>query len=166
MHNTPQIYIATDHAGFHLKESLKTYILSLGYSVLDMGADVYDSNDDYTDFVYPCALRVAQDKNSFGIIFGGSGQAEMMCANKVAGVRAGVFYGSVLPKEAVDVSGNNSSNPLEIVKLLREHNNANVLSLGARFLEIEEAKQAVKLFLETPFTNEKRHIRRINKLEH
>lgn len=142
-----KIYFATDHAGYELKEKLTQYVSGLGYEIHDFGAHEYDSEDDYPDFITPCAEAVAKDTDSLGIILGGSGQGEAMCANHISGVRAGVYVGG----------------DLEIVQLLREHNNANILSLGARFVIEDEAKKAVQLFLETPFSNDPRHARRLAK---
>ena len=144
-----KIYIGSDHAGYELKEKLKIYLGSLDCEVTDKGAFNLDPTDDYPDFIRPVANEVTKDENSFGIILGGSGEGEQISANKIDGIRAIEYYG-----------GN-----LEIIKLGREHNNANVLSLGARFMTEEEAKEAVRIFLQTPFSNDERHIRRINKLE-
>lgn len=143
-----KVYIGSDHAGYELKEKLKIYLSELDHNVEDMGAFELEKDDDYPDFIKPVAHAVADDPESLGIVLGGSGEGEEMAANKVEGVRATEYYG-----------GN-----LEIVKLSREHNNANVLSLGARFVKEDEAKEAVKIFLETPFSNEERHIRRIEKI--
>ncbi len=144
-----KIYIGSDHAGYELKEKLKVYLASLNYDVDDKGAFKLDKEDDYPDFIIPVAIATAENPSSFGIVLGGSGQGEEMAANKVSGIRACEYYG-----------GN-----LEIIRLAREHNDANILSLGARFLNENEAKEAVKIFIETKFSNEKRHIRRINKLD-
>ncbi|MFA7000026.1 MAG: RpiB/LacA/LacB family sugar-phosphate isomerase [Candidatus Paceibacterota bacterium] len=144
-----KIYIGSDHAGYELKEKLKAYMQSLNIEVVDKGAFSLDINDDYPDFIIPVAEAVAKNSESLGIILGGSGEGEQISANKIDGIRAIEFYG-----------GN-----LEIVKLGREHNNANILSLGARFITEDEAKNAVILFMNTPFTNDERHVRRINKLE-
>lgn len=144
-----KIYIGSDHAGYELKEKLKIYLGFLGYEAIDKGAFDMNPTDDYPDFIKPVAIEVSKDKNSLGIILGGSGEGEQISANKIEGIRAIEYYG-----------GN-----LEIVSLGREHNNANVLSLGARFLNEEEAMKAVKIFIETPFSEDERHIRRINKLE-
>jgi ribose 5-phosphate isomerase B len=143
-----KVYIGSDHAGYELKEKLRVYLSSLGYEVEDKGAFSLNPNDDYPDFIKPVAISVVNDKNSFGVILGGSGEGEQMVANKVEGVRAAEYYGG----------------DLEIVRLAREHNDANILSLGARFLKEDEAKSAVKIFLETPFSREVRHERRINKM--
>ncbi len=162
---TKHIYIGSDHSGYELKEKLKIYLESLGYIVNDMGAFSYMKDDDYPDFIKQVAQSVRNDKNSFGIIMGGSGQGEAICANKIKGIRAALFYGFKIPTKKIDINGDESTNPFEIVKLTRKHNDANILSLGVRFINEEEAKKAIKLFIETPFSNEERHIRRINKLE-
>lgn len=160
-----KIFIGSDHAGYELKEKLKTYLeeLELGYEVVDKGAFQYDADDDYPDFCSEVAKSVANSKN-FGVVIGGSGQGEAMSANRVPGARAVVFYGQMLPKEAVDVKGVKSIDPFEIIKLARMHNDANILSIGVRFVSIDEAKFATELFLNTKFSGDERHIRRIKKL--
>ncbi len=142
-----KIYIAADHAGYGLKESLKAHLAGLGHAVEDMGAAALDAGDDYPDFVLPAARAVAAEAGSLGIVIGGSGTGEAMCANRIAGARAAVFY----------------DGPMEIVRLAREHNDANILSLGARFIADDDAKEAVRVFLETPFSGDERHMRRLAK---
>lgn len=159
------IYLGTDHAGFALKEAVKKVLVEKGYSVEDCGASSFNPDDDYPDFVGKAAAKVAEDpKNRRGIVFGGSGQAEMMVANKYKGVRCGLFYTPSAPVGAADVTGRESSDPYEIVRLTREHNNANMLSLSARFLHEDEAIKAVLLWLEIPFSGDTRHVRRIEKM--
>jgi ribose 5-phosphate isomerase B len=153
------VYFAADHAGYSLKEVLKPFVVSLGYEVEDCGAEVLDAADDYPDFVLPCAKKVALDAGSFGVVIGASGQGEAMAANRVPGVRAAVYYGPV-PHPQTDAGGE----VLDLLSSMRVHNNANVLSLGARFLSEEAAKRAVATFLETPFPADERHVRRIGKL--
>jgi len=144
------LYIASDHAGFELKEKLKTFLADLGREAKDCGAFSYNEKDDYPDFILPAARAVAEDpENNRAIILGGSGQGEAMAANRIRGVRAAVLY----------------KYDEEIIKLSRRHNNANIISLGARFLNEEDARKAVKLWLETPFSGEERHKRRIKKLD-
>ena len=94
-----RIYISSDHTGYELKEKLKIYIGELGYEVEDKGPTQYDTNDDYPDFIKPMAEAVVADKGSLGVIIGGTGQGEAMCANRVKGVRAAVFYGQAIAKE-------------------------------------------------------------------
>ena len=154
-----KIYLASDHAGFPLKEKLKMFLAESGYEVVDAGAYQYDESDDYPDFVISAAKSVAGDPGSRGIVLGGSGQGEAMAANRVNGVRAALYYGPPCLR-AGEAGGS-----LDIVKLSREHNDANVLSLAARFMNEEEAKEAVRLFLETPFSDEERHQRRIKKID-
>ena len=143
-----KIHIATDHAGLELKNIIRDYLIEKGYNVTDHGAHEYDALDDYPDFIFPCAKAVAADSESRGIILGGSGQGEAMAANRVKGVRAAVFY----------------NGPLEIVKLSREHNNANILSLGARFMTENEIYDVIEMWLNEPFEGG-RHQRRIEKLD-
>jgi ribose 5-phosphate isomerase B len=154
---TTKIHIGADHAGFDLKEELIIFLEKMDYEVTDYGAYEYDEDDDYTDFVFPVAKAVSIDPESKGIVIGGSGQGEAIAANRLPGIRAAVFNGQFEPKDGREV-------PNEIV-LSREHNDANILSLGARFLSMEEAKEAVELWLETEFSGEERHIRRISKIE-
>ncbi len=160
-----KIYIGSDHTGYELKEKLKVYLseLGLGYELEDKGAFKHDVDDDYPDFIRPVAEAVAMYKDSFGIILGGSGQGEAMCANRVSGARTAVFYGVAVAKEVIDIKGEKSDDPFEIVKLARMHNDANILSLSTRFLSEDEIKFAIELFLKTEFKGEERHLRRINK---
>jgi ribose 5-phosphate isomerase B len=145
-----KIFLGSDHAGFELKEHIKKYLIESGFNVEDKGAYKLDQQDDYPDFIVPVAKKVAENpENNKAIIFGASGQGEAIVANKIKGVRAAIYYGS----------------NLEIVKLSRTHNNANILSLRARFLTKEQAAEAVKLWLKTDFSNEERHIRRIKKID-
>lgn len=142
------IYIASDHAGYELKNVLKNFLISEGFEVEDCGVYEYDKDDDYPDFIYPCAKKVAETAGSLGIVLGGSGEGEAIAANKVKGIRATAYYG-----------GNE-----EIIKLSKTHNDANVLSLGARFFTEDEAKKAVKLWLDTMYDSSERHQRRHKKL--
>ncbi len=157
-----RIFIGSDHAGFELKQKLIPFIESLGHQVTDKGAFAFDEHDDYPDFIIPVAKEVAKDSSSRGIILGGSGQGEAIAANRVKGVRAAVFYG--LPA-ASRGSAAQAGGPLDIVELSREHNDANILSLGARFVSEGEAETAVQLWLETEFSGDERHARRIKKIE-
>lgn len=158
-----KIYIGTDHAGYELKEKLKIYLSELGHEVEDKGAVEFTPNDDYPDFIVPVAQAVSQDSQSLGIVLGASGQGEAMCANRTSGVRAAVFYGQMIPKDAIDTAGRESKDPYEIVKLARFHNDANILSIGAHFVLEDEAEHAVKIFTETLFSGDERHQRRIAK---
>ena len=148
------VHIGADHAGFELKEALVDYLKKLNYEVVDHGAHFYDAYDDYPDFVGPVGAAVSNHPNSLkGIVIGGSGQGEAMVANQYPNVRAVVFYGNKVFRGD------------DIIKLSREHNDANVLSLGARFLTTGEAKDAVRVWLKTPFSGEYKHLRRIKKME-
>ena len=146
-----KIYIGTDHAGFELKEELKIFLEKLGCEVEDKGAYEFNEADDYPDFIFPVVKAVAEDiardLGSRGIVIGGSGQGEAIVANKVKGIRAAVVYDEYSSE------------------MSRKHNDANIISLGNRTLTISKAKELVKLWLETPFSNEERHKRRIEKIK-
>jgi len=142
------IHLATDHAGLELKNAIKDYLIEKGHEVTDHGAHEYDAQDDYPDFIFPCARAVAANPENRGIILGGSGQGEAMAANRIKGVRAAVYYGE----------------EREIARLSREHNNANVLSLGARFISEQEIYDIIETWLDEPFEGG-RHQRRIDKLD-
>ena len=141
------IVLATDHAGFELKEHVKRFLIEKGYNIKDFGALEYDGLDDYPDFILPAAKYISEHK-LVGIIFGGSGQGEAMAANRIKGIRAAVFY----------------NGPNEIVELSRLHNNANILSIGARFIGNLEVEKVIELWLSTDFEYG-RHEKRINKLD-
>lgn len=158
-----KIYFAADHAGFALKNALIEHLTTLGYAVEDMGAHTFDREDDYPDTVTLLARRVADEVGARGVIVGGSGQGEAMCANRVPGVRAAVFYGPMRVTEALEIEGGRSQDGFDLVRLARRHNDANVLSIGARFVSGEEAEEAVHMFLETPFSDSPRHARRLAK---
>lgn len=153
-----KLYFAADHAGFDLKQALIAHAQTLGYESEDLGAHELVEGDDYPDFVTPCAMRVAAERDSFGIIIGASGQGEAMCANRVGGVRAAVYYGPE-PHPQRDADGHE----LTLLQSERAHNDANVLSLGARFVSGSDAAEALSVFLSTPFSGEERHKRRLAK---
>jgi ribose 5-phosphate isomerase B len=159
-----KIALATDHAGFEQLQQLQAFLTGLGHECVNFGPQEFDANDDYPDFIHPAAEAVATLGCDRGIILGGSGQGEAMAANRVAGVRCAVFYGPVNSVGAVDAEGRESQDPYEIVKLSRLHNDANMLSLAARFVSLDDMKQAISLWLATEFKGEERHQRRINKL--
>ena len=143
------LYLASDHRGFELKEKIKEWLKEWEYEYEDMGAFEYDKDDDYPDFVSRAAEKVSQDPDNLkAIILGGSGQGEAMVANRYKGVRAAVYYGG---------------NVDWVVKTTREHNDSNILSLGTSFLTDDEAKKSIKLWLDTPFSEDERHKRRITK---
>lgn len=151
-----KIYVGSDHAGFELKTALIPYLKSLGHEVEDKGAYEYNEGDDYPDFIIPVAEEVQKDPDGVrGIIFGGSGQGEAICANRFKGVRAAVYYGP-----ANSLVGESES----IIELSREHNDSNILSFGARFINEEEMLHAVSLWLSTPFSGDERHKRRLDKI--
>ncbi len=142
------VYFAGDHAGFSLKQELISFVEGLGFTTEDCGPFSKENSDDYPDFVIPAAKKLASRPDARAIFIGGSGEGEAMAANRVLGVRAAVYYGG----------------SQEIIKVAREHNDANALSLGARFVNEGEAKKAVALFLEHPFAGG-RHVARIAKLD-
>lgn len=140
---------ASDHAGFALKGVLIQYLKDEGHTIEDMGPHELNPEDDYPDYCIPAARKVAADPEALGIIIGFSGQGEAMAANRVRGARAVVYYGGTE----------------EVLRLSREHNHANVLALGAKFVSPDEAKEAVAVWLGTDVSHSERHLRRINKLD-
>ncbi len=156
-----KIIFAADHAGFALKEALKASVALLGYEVEDVGAFTLDPTDDYVPFIRAAAKAVAKDsRNIRGIVIGGSGQGEAIVANRVKGVRCALYYGPP-PRTQTDMEGKE----LDMIASTRMHNDANMLSLGARFISGEEAKDAVTKWLEIPFSNAERHQRRIKEID-
>ena len=158
-------FLATDHAGFELKEKVKLFLQQANVEFTDCGATAFNKDDDYPDFISLAAEAVSKDPTSRAIIFGGSGQGEAIVANKFKNVRAVVFYGPVIPAHGVDVSGRISEDLFEMVRLTREHNDSNILSIGAKFIKEEDAKRAIRLWMETKFNGEPRHSRRIAKIK-
>ena len=147
---TKKIYLGTDHAGFEAKEKVKEYFKTKGINFEDLGAFEYDNYDDYPDWISKVAEKVSENPDStLGIIFGGSGQGEAMVANRYPNVRATVYY----------------DGPREILELSKQHNDANILSIGARFVPIENLISIIKYWLEQDFSDEERHLRRIQKIE-
>jgi ribose 5-phosphate isomerase B len=140
------IHIGSDHAGLELKAALVAHLEHKGHQVTDHGPHEYDAVDDYPDFCIPAAVATVADPASLGIVLGGSGNGEQIAANKVTGVRAALAWNIVTAKLAID------------------HNNANVVGIGGRMHSIEECKAIIDAFVETPFSNDERHIRRINKI--
>ena len=151
MKKVKTIYISGDHAGFKIKEKIIPLLVGQGYVVEDCGPFKYKKDDDYPDFVIPMAKKVAKDKNSRGIIIAGSGQGEVIAANRIKGVRTGLYYGSVSASK--------------VLKLSREHNDSNALSMGSRCLTEKQVKDAVKIWLKAAFSNAVRHKRRLRKID-
>jgi ribose 5-phosphate isomerase B len=140
------IIISNDHAGVELKNKVKDYLESKGYKLKDFGNNDGESVD-YPDIVHPLAKEISENNDSKGIIMCGTGNGVSMVANKYEGVRAGLCWSK------------------EIAELIRKHNNANILSLPARFISIKDALEIVKVFLETDFEEGGRHERRVNKID-
>jgi len=141
-----KIHIGSDHAGLEFKNKIIAHLTNQGHQVTDHGPHTYDANDDYPVFCIPTAQAVAKDSTSFGIVLGGSGNGEQMAANKVKGVRAALVWN------------------IETAKLAREHNNANVISIGGRMHDEEFCLKLVDTFLNTPFPADARHVRRIGQI--
>ncbi|MBI5469787.1 RpiB/LacA/LacB family sugar-phosphate isomerase [Candidatus Kaiserbacteria bacterium] len=159
-----KVYLATDHGGFELKNKLVEYVRELGYESQDCGAFVNDPQDDYPELIAEASRKLSADSlagiDSRAIIIGASGQGEAMVANRFKGVRCALYYGPA-GKEQKDMSGKS----LDMLASSREHNNANCLSVGARFLSEEEVKDAVKKWLSMAFPGEERHTRRIKQID-
>ena len=160
-----KIALSTDHTGFEQLKDLQVYLESLGHTCQNLGPTSLNINDDYPDFIFKAAQAVATGEFERGIILGGSGQGEAMAANRLKGIRCAVFYGPAVVGRIIDANGRVSSSPYEIVRLSREHNNSNMISLAARFVSVMDMQQVVKIWLETPFTEQPRHVRRIDKLD-
>jgi len=141
-----RIHIGSDHAGLEFKNELITHLVANGHDVTDHGPYEYDALDDYPDFCIPCAEAVAKDATSLGIVLGGSGNGEQIAANKVKGVRAALVWS------------------IETAALAREHNNANVISVGQRLHSADFVKQLIDTFIATKFPGDERHVRRIEKI--
>ena len=159
--NKQTIILAADHAGFKLKEAVKSFLQEKGYGIEDVGAFEYKEGDDYPGFMIKTAQKIATDVSGGlkAIIFGGSGQGEAMVVNRFPGVRAVVWYGDASPKSELEIDA------INIIKLSRTDNDANVLSIGARFVDEDVAKEAIIKWLETPFSGEERHKRRIAQID-
>jgi ribose 5-phosphate isomerase B len=138
-----RIHIGGDHAAYDLHQGLLTHLREAGHDVVDHGPAAYDAEDDYPVFVLRAAEAVAGDAGSLGIVLGGSGNGEQIAANKVTGVRAALAYSP------------------DIARLAREHNDAQIVSIGARFTPLETAVEIVDTFVSTKFTDEERHSRRL-----
>ncbi|NYJ67312.1 ribose 5-phosphate isomerase B [Pseudoclavibacter chungangensis] len=144
------MHVATDHAGLEFSRTLQEHLRLAGHEVVDHGPAEYDALDDYPSFCINAALAVAEDWSngveSLGVVFGGSGNGEQIAANKVRGIRAALVWN------------------LDTAKLAREHNNANVISIGARQHGVDEAIAFIDAFLAEPFPGDERHVRRISQL--
>jgi ribose 5-phosphate isomerase B len=141
-----RVYLGSDHAGYELKKYLVEHLSGAGHDVVDVGPHAYDADDDYPPFCLATAAKVVADPGSLGVVLGGSGNGEQIAANKVAGVRAALAWS------------------VEIAKLAREHNDANVVGVGTRQHSADEAAAIVDAFLATPFSGAPRHARRIAQL--
>ncbi len=140
------IYLGADHAGFNLKEELKKYLEELGYEYEDLGNKVLESEDDYPDFALKIAEKVIET-NEKGILICATGFGMAMAANKIKGIRAAVCWDDFTALQS------------------REHNDANILCLGSKIIDSETAKKIVRTWLETDFSNDERHVRRLKKIE-
>ena len=138
-----RVYLGSDHAGFELKAYLVEWLTNNGHEPVDCGAVAFDPDDDYPPYVIEAAVRVAGDRGSLGVVIGGSGNGEQIAANKVKGIRAALVWND------------------DTATLARLHNDANIVSIGARQHTLGEAARLVELFLETDFSAEERHVRRL-----
>jgi ribose 5-phosphate isomerase B len=138
-----QVFLGSDHAGFELKAQLIAHVTSLGHEAIDCGAFTYVADDDYPPPCVAAATKTIESPGSLGIVIGGSGNGEQIAANKVKGVRAALVWSD------------------DTARLAREHNDANVISIGARNHPVADALRFVELFLATPFSHDPRHVRRI-----
>lgn len=146
MQKPSALYIGSDHAGFKLKEEVKKYLEFLGYSFVDVGAKTFNEKDDYPEFSQAVAEKVAADTHAKGILICGNGVGVCMAANKIKGIRAGIGYNT------------------SVAKTMRTDDDANVLCLAGRVLSTEFARAIVRLWLETAFSGEERHVRRLKQV--
>jgi ribose 5-phosphate isomerase B len=160
-----KIALSTDHTGFEHLKHLKEYLAQLGHTCMDFGPKQYDEQDDYPDFIRPAAEAVARGEADLGIIMGGSGQGEAIVANRIKGVRCALYYGPVVAAGSVEAEGTSSTDEFDILRLSRKHNDANMLSIGIRFAPQANMKEAIRVWLETPFSDVERHARRIKKID-
>jgi ribose 5-phosphate isomerase B len=145
-----KLLIGADHAGFEMKEAVKAWLQGLGYEIEDVGAYQFNETDDYPDFVMPMAEQISESKGSLnGIFFAGNGQGEAIAANRFPFVHATVYDGR----------------GEKAIKYMKEHDDSNLLTIGSRLVDEEDVKMAVKIWLETDFSAEERHIRRLKKIE-
>ena len=159
-----QIYFASDHAGFELKNTLVEYVRTLGHTAEDCGPEGFDADDDYPELIARAVRKLSADAKvgheSRAIVIGASGQGEAIVANRFKGVRCALYYGPA-GRNQTDMGGKK----FDILASTREHNNANALSLGARFITVPEAKDVVKRWLATSFSGEERHARRVRQID-
>jgi len=141
-----RVYLGSDHAGYELKVHLASHFSTQGYEVVDVGPAAFDPDDDYPGYCLHTGARVVADPGSLGVVIGGSGNREQIAANKVPGVRAALAWS------------------VETARLAREHNDANVLGIGARMHTLDEAGAIGEAFLTTPFSRGERHVRRIGQI--
>jgi len=139
-----RVFLGSDHAAYELKEHLLKVLAEAGHEPVDCGAHVYDAEDDYPPFCFEVGERVVAEPGTLGVVLGGSGNGEQIAANKVPGIRAALAWNR------------------DTATLARQHNDANVVAVGARQHSADEAAELVRIFLDTPFSGEERHIRRIN----
>ncbi|MEV8509463.1 ribose-5-phosphate isomerase [Actinoplanes sp. NPDC051475] len=141
-----RVYLGSDHAGYELKSHLVNHLAKQGYEVVDVGPHVFDPEDDYPAFCLHTGAKVVADEGSLGIVIGGSGNGEQIAANKIAGVRSALAW------------------KVEVAQLARQHNDSNVLAIGARQHTLDEATAMAEAFLTTSFSGNERHARRIGQL--
>jgi ribose 5-phosphate isomerase B len=139
-----RVYLGSDHAGFELKAHLVAHLTSLGHEAVDVGPEVYDAGDDYPPYCIAAAAAVVGDPGSLGIVIGGSGNGEQIAANKVQGIRCALAWS------------------VETAQLGRQHNDAQVVAIGARMHSLDEAATLAETFVATPFSHDPRHQRRID----
>lgn len=160
-----KIVLTTDHTGLERCKQLQAYLVSQGHICEYFGPKEYDPEDDYPDLIFPAARAVSEKTFDCGIIMGGSGQGEAIVANRVKGIRCALYYGPSPKTGAINIEGHAAQDEFEILRLSKQHNNANMLSLAARFLTQADMEKAVSIWLETPFSGLERHSRRIQKID-
>ena len=160
-----KIGLTTDHAGFEQIKQLQEYLTRMGYECTYYGPAELNMDDDYPDFIRPAAEAVAKGEVEAAVIMGGSGQGEAMVANRVPGVRCAVYYGPAAALNTIDAEGRMAADKYENLRLSRQHNDANMLSVAARFVSQVDIEKAADVWLETRFVGVERHKRRIAKID-
>lgn len=160
-----KIGLTTDHAGFDKIKLLQEYLIRMGHECVYYGPETLDMADDYPDYIHPAAEALAKGDVEVAVAMGGNGQGEAIVANRVPGVRCAVYYGPATALDTLDAEGRLAADQYENLRLTRQHDHTNMLSIGARFVAQPDIEKAVDTWLATPFSDIERHNRRVEKID-